>query len=72
MNQIAWLLDDGTMCIGVCETSGYLKLVTYTSSNALKFADKNSAEIFLRALNTLGFTYMTRICIPIEHSWGYM
>jgi hypothetical protein len=68
--QIAWLLDDGRMCVGVCENGGYLKMVSYLSPNAIKLSDKASAECLKTVLNNLGFEEISRRCNPVEHSWG--
>lgn len=66
--EIGWLLDDGTMCIGV--KAGNLVCVTYTDPCAIRFARHCDAENMQRVIARWGFILIAKRFQPVEHMWG--
>lgn len=69
--EIAWLLDDGVMCIGVL--CGRLSFVAYTDSRALRFARRSDAENMIQLIaGAIGLPLTAENLAPVEHSWSYV
>jgi hypothetical protein len=65
--EIGWLLDDGSMCLGLGPFG--LFMVTYTNPNAIRFARELDA-INMRTALAESLPMTMRACKPVEHAWG--
>ncbi len=66
MEETAWLIDDGKLCLGL--GCGQLCWVTYTDTCAIRFVSRTAAESLLGSLGTLGGG--RRVITAVEHRWG--
>lgn len=75
--EVAWLLDDGQLCLGVKKRS--FVWVTYTDPDALRFAREEDAEQLKKALaylsstsnlHSAAFELHLLAAKPVDHQWG--
>ena len=64
----AWLLDDGTMCLGV--HGDQICPMTYTDESALRFSRASDANNFRLILAKMELAETSGLYIPREHSWS--
>lgn len=70
MEETGWLLDDGNLCVGASWCTNGFVMVTYTDSQAIRFAREEDVSNFRHALLGLQFKEMIFKCKPVEHSWS--
>lgn len=66
--ETAWLLDDGTLCVG----ANYLGLTMcpYWDPKALRFAREEDAQNMRIALRAIGMPLTASRVAPVEHAWS--